>query len=436
MRRLRLVLVVVAVFAGVVATAPASAQQGEPDGPRVIARKLADGRIEFAIRQEDGMERFPRARFFTYETARVDKWQFSSEVMIDSYDGPVGARVMARRVGGSQIEFHLISTDKVDVLIAIFGDNRFVNYETMPVGRWLRSSPAFLLSQRGDQQESQRAYPTDWFPPAGSCDHSPPVGPGKGSWPGVLFCTPPTISSDMNMRDYFNEFLTMVATWHPWIMPTLEWTGGYTIANSSDDLCPQGSAGCYYPGQRRIVIVGDVAARYSLPGAEETLIHEIAHAFDEMAGGSWHDRPSQDFAVIYPDDIVSVEVFAETLVSTVLGPRAQLTYLREPHHAFGACCWEYLRSKYKNRAAFDAMLNEIPDRPPVTARVFALWAISAWCEHCTRDDLRQVRGLTAWPSTNTAQQPVRLPPAPTVTVNIDFGCLDELLDDPTATECG
>ena len=237
------------------------------------------------------------------------------------------------------------------------------------------------------------------------------------------------------MRDYFNEFLTMVAPWHPWIIPTLEWAGGYTIASSADRACPQGAAGCYHPGQRRIVIVGDVAARYSSAFAEETLIHELAHAFDEMAGGSWDARPSQDFTVLYPDDIVSVEVFAETLVSTVLGPRAQLTYLREPHHAFGACCWEYLRSQYENRGAFDAMLSEIPDRPPVTARVFALWAISEWCEHCTQDDLRQVRGLTAWPSTNTARQPVRLPPAPTVTVNIDFGCLDELLADPTRTEC-
>lgn len=94
----------------------------------MIARKLADGRIEFAIRQKDGVERFPLTRFFAYETAPVDKWLLSSEVMIDSYDGPVGARMTARRLSSGQIEFQMVSTHKIDVLIGIFDDKRFVNY--------------------------------------------------------------------------------------------------------------------------------------------------------------------------------------------------------------------------------------------------------------------------------------------------------------------
>ena len=82
-------LVVLAAATGTALASPATAQAADSNGSdevRIVARKLADGRVEFALRRllSDGTwtgSLRPRARFFP-TTARLDRWLQSSPISL------------------------------------------------------------------------------------------------------------------------------------------------------------------------------------------------------------------------------------------------------------------------------------------------------------------------------------------------------------------
>ena len=77
------------VASGALVSAPAAAQQPEDSDAavvRIVARKGADGRVEFALQQRHddtwGQRQLPRSRFFP-TTAPVDRWLTSSPLNLD-----------------------------------------------------------------------------------------------------------------------------------------------------------------------------------------------------------------------------------------------------------------------------------------------------------------------------------------------------------------
>ena len=115
---------------------------------RIVARKLDDGRVEFALQQRQtdstwGDRQRPRARFFP-TTARVGRWLASSP--LESAAGEV--RIVARRLGDGRVEFAL-QQRRTD---STWGDRQRPRARFFPttarVGRWLASSPLTLSAPR------------------------------------------------------------------------------------------------------------------------------------------------------------------------------------------------------------------------------------------------------------------------------------------------
>ena len=134
-----------ALVGGVVATAPATGQEAGSE-VRIVARKLASGKIEFGLQQRDaddswGDRLLPRARLFP-TTAPVDRWLRSSPLTLTVGE----VRIVARKLAGGKIEFGLQQRDADDS----WGDRLLPRARlfptTAPVDRWLRSSPLTLTA--------------------------------------------------------------------------------------------------------------------------------------------------------------------------------------------------------------------------------------------------------------------------------------------------
>ncbi len=133
----------VAVLSGTLASLPAAAQDttgGTDDSAvRIVARKLSDGRVEFALQQRSGStwgdRQLPRTRFFP-TTARVGRWLVSSP--LDVTAGEV--RIVARKLSDGRVEFALQQRSG-----STWGDRQLPRTRFFPttarVGRWLVSSP-------------------------------------------------------------------------------------------------------------------------------------------------------------------------------------------------------------------------------------------------------------------------------------------------------
>ena len=138
MKKLTLsVLVVVALAAGV---APALAQ--EASEVRISARRLADGRIEFALQPRAGSgwgeRELPSSRFFPANAA-AGRWLNSSPVTL----GGVEVRISARRLADGRVEFALQPRAGSG-----WGERELPSSRYFPAnaaaGRWLNSSPVTL----------------------------------------------------------------------------------------------------------------------------------------------------------------------------------------------------------------------------------------------------------------------------------------------------
>ena len=121
---------------------------------RIVARKLANGKIEFGLQQwrHDGTwgdQVLPRARMFP-TTAGVDAWLISSEITLgvaesaDAFDEEVVVRIAARKHADGRVEFGLQERQDDDS----WGERRFPTRRFFPVGarvdRWLGSSTMTL----------------------------------------------------------------------------------------------------------------------------------------------------------------------------------------------------------------------------------------------------------------------------------------------------
>ena len=120
---------------------------------RIVARKLADGRIEFGLQQRPddtwGDRQLPRVRFFP-TTARVNRWLASSALDVP----PGDVRIVARKLASGRIEFGLQQRHD-----DTWGDRQLPRVRFFPttarVNRWLASSPLTLTAR----QRAQRTGP-------------------------------------------------------------------------------------------------------------------------------------------------------------------------------------------------------------------------------------------------------------------------------------
>ncbi len=109
---------------------------------RITARRLADGRIEFGLQQRDtdswGERRLPRVRFFP-TSAGTNRWLVSSPLDLTAGD----VRIVARRLADGRIEFGLQQRDT-----DTWGERRLPRVRFFPTSagtdRWLVSSPLTL----------------------------------------------------------------------------------------------------------------------------------------------------------------------------------------------------------------------------------------------------------------------------------------------------
>ena len=423
-RRLLSLTFAVVVVAGILVapSLPAAASDHADDAARIIARKLADGRVEFGLRRADGSEELPTPWLFPYHSAVEGRWYQSGPVSIGSADD---VRIIARKLADGRIEFALSFLGS-----AWYPDARYFPYRTARVGRWLRSSAfgELVASAPATTPASRSGTAPD---PAASRQNPPAVGTcARGGDRVTLYCTRQAgrATTRQELRAHLDAFVAMLRPHWPWIGVALESTGGWSFGSCGH---PQ-VAGCYFPGQNRIVMADANLAGQPLWAIEETLIHELAHAYDwAMAPDDEPERqPSVRSMTTYPVEFRH-ELFADTLAVNVLGNRGIPTYFRESRRAFGIAyeSWHDAGFTTLDRRSFDAAVDRIPAHPTAQDRR-AVW--QAVCGDCG----------TAVPAvvwTNAGGVPEReqsgrgagllidFPQPPKIVVTIDWGCLPELL---------
>ena len=98
---------------------------------RIVARRLADGRTEFAWHVEDGDRVLPRSRFFPAKGS-VGRWLNSSDIVVN---GAIVGRINARLLADGRIEFAFTPAGGERVLPR----SRYFPSDAA-TGRWLRST--------------------------------------------------------------------------------------------------------------------------------------------------------------------------------------------------------------------------------------------------------------------------------------------------------
>ncbi len=138
--------VVLTIAGGVLAASPVTGQAAGSDEVRIVARKLATGKVEFGLQQRAiddswGDRLLPRARLFP-TTAPTDRWLVSSPLTL-----PTGeVRIVARKLAGGKVEFGLQQRATDDS----WGDRLLPRARlfptTAPTDRWLVSTPLTLAA--------------------------------------------------------------------------------------------------------------------------------------------------------------------------------------------------------------------------------------------------------------------------------------------------
>ena len=146
------VVVVCAVVGGLLVPASVSGQEAAAGDVevRVVARRAADGRVEFGVRQrlsDDawGEAQLPSRRYFP-TSAVVGRWLQSSPVSLSATAAVVEVRVVARRAADGRVEFGLRHRFFDDA----WGEAQLPSRRFFPtsavVGRWLQSSPVTITA--------------------------------------------------------------------------------------------------------------------------------------------------------------------------------------------------------------------------------------------------------------------------------------------------
>ena len=151
-----------ALMSGAVVAAPVAAQDSAGDVEvRIVARKLANGKVEFGLQQRRGdnswgERQLPQVRLFP-TTATVDRWLVSSA--LDLTADNLEVRIVARKLANGKIEFGLQQRR---------GDNSWGERQlpqvrlfptTATVDRWLVSSPLTLTATQAAPAEQTTPTP-------------------------------------------------------------------------------------------------------------------------------------------------------------------------------------------------------------------------------------------------------------------------------------
>ena len=122
-------------------TAPSDSVAESTVDVRIIARLLSDGRIEFGLqRRATGVwaeHLLPRPRFFPV-SARVGKWLVSGPIEV-KHDEPITVRITARRLADGRVEFALQERKASQWSERLLPRSRYFPTNAR-VDRWLRSS--------------------------------------------------------------------------------------------------------------------------------------------------------------------------------------------------------------------------------------------------------------------------------------------------------
>lgn len=356
----------------VVPSPPAAASDDAGEVARIIARRLADGRVEFGLRHADGSEQLPTPRLFPYRSAVEGRWYRSGPVSVGSADD---VRIIARKLADGRIEFALSFGGSI-----WYPDARYFPYRTARVGRWLRSSEfnELVASARATTPTNRSSTTSE---PAASRQNPPAAGTCARGGEGVtLYCTRQTgrAANRQELRVHLDAFVAMLRPHWPWIGVALESTGGWSFGSCGH---PQ-AAGCYFPGENRIVLAASNLAGQPLWAIEETLIHELAHAYDwaMTPDDQPEHQPSVRSMTAYPVEFRH-ELFADTLAANVLGNRSSPVYFQESRRAFGLAYESWRDAGFTNldRRSFDAAVDRIPANPTAQDRR-AVW--QAVCGNC------------------------------------------------------
>ena len=189
-RRLACVAAVMAlaVLGGTLVGSPVAGQHSVDIEARIVARKIADGRIEFGLQERAPGGSWseivlPTSRFFP-TTATVDRWLASSRVAVgldESIGGYRGhARLVARKIADGRIEFALQQREAD----TSWGDIQFPTSRFFPatatVDRWLASSVLSLTVTTPTSGSSGGTTVVTTQPPSASAPTTPePGGPAS-----------------------------------------------------------------------------------------------------------------------------------------------------------------------------------------------------------------------------------------------------------------
>lgn len=142
---------VILAFLGVLVPATSVGSQEPEATVRIVAREIADGRIEFGLQQRQanrawGDRQLPSRRFFP-TTATVDRWLASSPLTVNSTQ----VRIVARRLADGRTEFGLQQRHDRTWAQRQLPTRRFFP-ATATVNRWLSSSPITLTGRSAASQ--------------------------------------------------------------------------------------------------------------------------------------------------------------------------------------------------------------------------------------------------------------------------------------------
>ena len=164
-------------------TVAAQEQTGDDEGAvvRVVARRLADDRIEFALQQRRsdatwGSRQLPRSRFFPADAA-VGRWLVSSPLSA----GDATVRIVARRLTDGRTEFGARVRAGGSWGQRLLPSKRFFP-TTATVGRWLRSSPLQLGATAGAGAAGQCPTGTTEETWVGASQEEPGTGASVDFW--------------------------------------------------------------------------------------------------------------------------------------------------------------------------------------------------------------------------------------------------------------
>ena len=217
-RALVALAVAVVMFTGT--PAPAAAQSvGETDAAssvRIAARKLADGRVEFGLQLADGEQWLPRARLFPYPTVDAGRWlQASPYRMSDGND----VRVTARKLASGKVEFALqVGEDRQWLPQA-----RLFPYSTATVRRWLYSSWYTVGDRTAPLADSGTAPTASTTPERGqwTLDRTEAGAPIISTlataheyiWPSVVPDVPPLLAIACGSRGAWHNLTSWRSIW-------------------------------------------------------------------------------------------------------------------------------------------------------------------------------------------------------------------------------